>query len=216
MTQIYHITHVDNLAAILGEGGLVCDREAHARGLCSRSIAYEALKARRSRRPVETMAGRVIAAAGTLADYVPFYFTNRSPMLYAIHRGQVAEYQGGQEHVIYLVSSVSAVAQTAAWCFTDGHAVEHISEFYDNLDDLGKVDWNAIETWRWGGRWLLKDPDIKRRKQAEFLVHGRLPWELIEKVSVINRMMATRVAEILKRAGRTTPVTVVPNWYYNT
>lgn len=217
MTSIYHITHIDNLAGILAEGGLVCDREAQARGLCAQAIAYDTLKQRRSSRSVETVLGEVVAAGGTLADYVPFYFTNRSPMLYAIHQGQVAAYQGGQQNVIYLVSSAETFAGTgASWCYTDGHAVERMSEFFHSLEDLNKLDWTVVNSWRWGGKWLRNDPDIKRRKQAEFLVHQRVQWDLIETVGVINQAMSGRVRELLAQAGRTTPVTVEPSWYYNT
>ena len=72
-----------------------------------------------------------------------------------------------------------------------------------------------MDTWRWGGRWLFQDPDVKRRKQAEFLVHGRFPWEFVEQVTVISKAVAQRVSEILQNAGQTTPVTVQSNWYYN-
>ena len=65
------------------------------------------------------------AAKGTLADYVPFYFAPRSPMLYTIHGGNVAGYTEGQKPVVHLVSSVdAAVALGKPWCFTDGHADE--------------------------------------------------------------------------------------------
>lgn len=165
MTPIYHITHVDNLPAILREGGLVCDQEAQQRELCSQAIAYDTVKQRRMVRPVAKLLGGSVAAGGVLAEYVPFYFTQRSPMLLAIHKRCVPAYQGGQADVVYLVSSVENVARSdRVWCFTDGHAVEAVTEFYDRLDDLQKVDWGAVRTWKWGGRWLLADPDIKRRK----------------------------------------------------
>ena len=194
----------------------MCDREAQERGLCKQSIAYDAIKQRRNSRAVKKTRGDVVAAGGTLADYVPFYFANRSPMLLAIHKGHVAGYEGGQAEVIYLVSSAETVAKTdLVWCFTDGHAVEGITEFFDSLDELPKVDWGAVETWRWGGRWLFQDPDVKRRKQAEFLVHRRVPWALVEQVAVINHGVAQRITEILQNAEQTTPVTVRSNWYYN-
>ncbi len=216
MTAIYHITHIDNLASILREGGLVCDRQAQTRGLCAQTIAYDAIKQRRASRRLERLFGGVVAAGGTLADYVPFYFTNRSPMLYAIHQGQVPDYQGGQSRVIYIVSSAEAVAGTnGVWCFTDGHAVEGITEFFDQLDDLAKVDWDAVGTWRWGGRWLLKDPDIKRRKQSEFLVYERFPWDLVEQVGVFSQTIAAQVVDILGEGGQSTRVTTQRDWYYN-
>ena len=165
---------------------------------------------------MQKLLGGAVAAGGVLADYVPFYFTNRSPMLLAIHKSQVPVYQGGQSSVVYLVSSAEAVAQSdRVWCFTDGHAVEGVTEFFDRLEELPKVDWNAVRTWRWGGKWLLADPDIKRRKQAEFLVHERVPLELIEWVGVMNQAVAGKVAEILREAGLNMRVTVQLEWYHN-
>jgi hypothetical protein len=215
MTPIYHITHIDNLPAILAEDGLLCDAEAERRGLCAQSIAYDTIKERRKRRRVETLQCQPVAAGGVVADYVPFYFSNRTPMLGAIHKGTVPAYQGGQSDVIYLVSHAEQAAKLPDWCFTEGHAVEAITEFFEDLEDLPKVDWDAVETWRWGGRWLLSNPDVKRRKQAEFLVHGHFPWRFISKIGVLDSSMAHRVRETLKDTRHKPGVTIEPNWYFN-
>lgn len=217
MTPIYHITHIKNLPSIIAEDRLVCDAEAERSGLCQQSLAYDTIKERRKRRRVETLTGQPVAAGGVLADYVPFYFTNRSPMLGAIHKGRVPGYQGGQRDVIYLVATVESVAAAGATCcFTNGHAVEAVTEFYAGAEDLTRVDWKAVETWRWGGRWLLADPDITRRKQAEFLVHQRFPWKLIGSIGVLDAAMAAQVQAALVNAAHKPRVTIQPNWYYNT
>lgn len=217
MTPIYHITHIKNLPAILREDGLRCDAEAERRGLCAQSIAYDTIKERRRRRSVMNLRGETVGAGGLLPEYVPFYFCNRSPMLGAIHKGQVPAYQGGQREVVYLVSSVEAVAAANGlrWCFTDGHAVEAVTDFFDRLADLTKVDRAAVETWRWGGKWLLSDPDVKRRKQAEFLVHGRFPWRLVTQLGVLDACMATDVRRVIAGTGHLPGVTIEPKWYYN-
>ena len=79
-TPIFHITHVENLASIIREGGLRCDREAAERGLAEVGIAHQHIKDRRAGRRVPLPPG------GTLDDYVPFYFAPRSPMLYSSFR----------------------------------------------------------------------------------------------------------------------------------
>lgn len=216
MTPIYHITHIANLPAILQEDGLLCDAEAERRGLCAQSIAYDTIKERRKRRRVENLKGQPVAAGGVLADYVPFYFCNRSPMLGAIHKGSVPAYQGGQRDVVYLVAQAEAVAAALPnWCFTDGHAVEAVTDFCSELKDLNRVDWNAVQTWRWGGRWRLADPDVTRRKQAEFLVHGRFPWSQLHSIGVLDQTMAAQVRAALAQAAHKPRVTTEPNWYYN-
>jgi hypothetical protein len=216
MTPIYHITHIRNLPAILREAGLLCDAEAERRGLCAQSIAYDTIKERRKRRRVQTLQGHPVGAGGVLADYVPFYFCNRSPMLGAIHKGSVPAYQGGQRDVVYLVAEAETVAaEVEHWCFTNGHAVEAVTDFYADLNDLSQVDRAAVDTWRWGGRWLLNDPDIKRRKQAEFLVHQKFPWRLVTRLGVLDAAMLAQVREVIAAAAHRPGVTIQPQWYYN-
>jgi hypothetical protein len=213
LTKIYHITHIDNLSGILREGGLWCDAERLRRGLLVQTIAYQELKDRRSQLSVETLDGRPVAAGGELADYVPFYFANRSPMLYAIHTGYVEGYTGGQAEVVYLVSSVErAVEMGTQWCFTDGHAVEALTEFFVSLDDLSRVDWTVVEHWSWHNR--ANNLDRKRRKQAEFLVHRFFPWDAVESIAVMTSAMTERVNNVISDSAPQTPVKVERSWYY--
>lgn len=154
-----------------------------------------------------------MAAKGTLADYVPFYFANRSPMLGSIHGGHVKGYDGGQGDVVYLTSTAQSVAQgDRQWCFTDGHAVMRFSRFFDDLDDLAQVDWEVINHWSWQNR--EDDPDRKRRKQAEFLVYNSFPWHWTESMGVIDRATARRVQDILADCDHKPRIRVEKKWYY--
>ncbi len=212
-TPIYHITNIDNLARIIQTGGLWCDAERVRQGFACVGIAHADLKVRRARRPVRNRAGQAVAAGGVLADYVPFYITNRSPMLFSIHTRYVVGYAGEQADVIYLVSSVEqAVAGNRPWCFTDGHAVEAMTDFFTDTGHLDKIDWAVIRSWSWKNR--EDDPDRKRRKQAEFLVHGSFPWEWIYRIGVIAQRRAQRVTEIIAEADHQPEVVIEPDWYY--
>ncbi len=209
MPELYHITHVQNLPRILASKGLWCDAERLRQNFISTGIAHETLKQRRLRTQVPKAAG------GNLADYVPFYFCNRSPMLYSIHTGFVQGYDGGQENVVYLVSRVETFANLdRRWCFTDGHAVEAITKFYDNLDDLGQIDWNVIRDWSWKN--TDADPDRKRRKQAEFLVQKSVSWPMINGIGVISQQMASQVERILdeSRTSHRPKIEIETKWYY--
>ena len=122
MTQLYHITHIQNLPSILAHGGLWCDNSRQERNLGTIGIAHDHIKQRRARKRVP------LGAQGTLADYVPFYFAPRSPMLYAIHMGSVAGYNGGQISVLHLVFEVEHIVRRGlTYVFTDGHADMAIS-----------------------------------------------------------------------------------------
>jgi len=103
-TDIFHFTHESNLPKILEEGALLCDRLCQAGNLTTRDIAYSDLKRRRALTPVEAGPG------GTLADYVPFYFGTRSPMLYAYKGGYVTGKRENQDAIVYFVTTVEKIA----------------------------------------------------------------------------------------------------------
>jgi hypothetical protein len=203
---IYHITHLDNLPSILRYKGLWCDIERIKKGWLSVGIAHEGLKRRRLEFPVN------ISACGTLGNYVPFYFCNRSPMLNSIHTGYVENYSGTQEDIIYLVSNVSCVTsqRKRLWCFTDGHAVEEMTNFYDSLDQLSNIDWKTIGAWSWKN--ITSDPDRKRRKQAEFLVYESFPLPWIQKIGVYSNVQKEKVETLLHH--NSLPVSIEKKWYY--
>jgi len=87
-----------------------------------------------------------VGPRGTVGDYVPFYFAPKSPMLFAISRGNVAGYTAGQQPVTYLCSSTEAVhAAGLGWVFTEGHADMEYTDFFDDFRDLDKIDWNLMK-----------------------------------------------------------------------
>ncbi len=79
---LYHFTRIEHLASIARDG-LCCDMEAHQPGRLSVEVGHLDIKERRRRRPVP------LAPGGVVADYAPFYFAPRSPMLYRINAGDV-------------------------------------------------------------------------------------------------------------------------------
>jgi ssDNA thymidine ADP-ribosyltransferase, DarT len=202
MAPIYHITPIGNLLGIVNAGGISCDRLAQ--GLALVRVGHQHIKDRRMGRPVP------VGPGGHIGDYVPFYFAPRSPMLCAIHNGTVAGGVAGQSEVVHLVSSVENVTDAGCqWVFTDGHAdMVHLTHFYDDLDHLDKIDWAIMEERYW--RDTPTDGDRKRRRQAEFLVHGFFPWELVTEIGVHDRQVADRVREIV--GG--TEVRLRRGWYY--
>jgi hypothetical protein len=206
-TLIYHITHVDNLPAILAAGGLRCCGELHRLGITYQNIAYATLQDRR--------AGTVVPCGpgGNLHEYVPFYFAPRSPMLYTINQGNVPGYTQGQRPVLHLVSTAQAVySANRPAVFTDGHAIMALSEFFTDLADLDRIDWDLMDAVYWAD--TLDDNDRKRRRQAEFPVHQQVPWELITEIGVLDRPLRAQVEQLLAAASHRPPVTIRRKWYY--
>jgi len=207
LPAIYHLTHVGNLPGIVASGGLHCDRVVAEMGSVITSLAHDHIKSRRVRTMVPTAVG------GTLADFVPFYFGPRSPMLYAIHQGGVDGYDGGQEPVVHLVAQAEQIENAdLPFTFTDGHAVMVLSDFYDDLADVHHVDLALMRARYWFD--TDTQPDRKRRRQAEFLVHEFLPWTFIEEIGVKTAEMKTAVEATLRHANHAPPVVVRAGWYY--
>lgn len=203
---IFHLTHGRNLHGILAAGGLWSPNHMPAE-LRPQSIAHEGIQDRRARKVVPAGPG------GVLHDYVPFYFGERSPMLYANHMGFVAGNPDGQRPLVHLVSTVErVVAQGLEWVFTDGHAVMDYTWFFDDLAALDEVDWAAVQARRWAN--TAQDPDLKRRKQAEFLVFRFVPVATLAAVLVCDNEVADAVRKILATAGSALPVVVEPGCYY--
>ncbi|MEV6984188.1 DUF4433 domain-containing protein [Sphaerisporangium sp. NPDC051017] len=206
MTAIYHITHVENLAGMIGRG-LVCDQDRQSGVVRPVNIGHKHIKDRRSRRGVPCGAG------GTLADYVPFYFAPRSPMLYAVYRRNVDGVTARQEDIVYLVStSESVVAAGLAFAFTDGHAIMGFSEFYDDLRHLGKIDWEIMRARYWND--TDGTGERPRKRQAEFLVHKRFPWSLIATIGVMNESARGQVQAIITGIEHQPEIIVRRDWYY--
>jgi len=203
---LYHITHIDNLPGIIREGGLLAHNGVSE---VYTDIAHQNIQARRNLTPVPCPPG------GALHDYVPFYFCRRSPMLYAIYKDNIAGYCGGQESIVYLFSELARVQQAGlTFVFTDGHAIMQFSEFYNDVADLDKIDWPLMQAKLWTD--TDEDPDRKRRRQAEFLLHRRCPWSLISGIGVFDEAMQLRVGGLLDslKPEHLPRVKVLRDWYY--
>jgi hypothetical protein len=212
VTLLYHITHMNNLAAIVAAGGLWCDRVRTARGLKSVGIAHQHIKDRRRQRPVQSLTGESKGAGGTLWEYVPFYFAPRSPMLFTIHLGNVEGYEGGQRPVVHLETTVKRVCASGMPCaFTDGHGDMAISDFSDDFDVLESfVDWSVMQSLYWNDTAEL--PDRKRRRQAEFLVHEFVPWSAIRRIGVLNAGIAAETQHLVSGHAHQPEIVVARDW----
>jgi len=146
---------------------------------------------------------------------VPFSFCPRSVMLYILFAGNRPDlsYGGGQGPIIHLQADLMATVQWANgygvhWAFTDRNAGTRYTSFYADLSRLDKVNWEAVQATD------FRDSVIKDGKQAEFLVHESLPWELIERIGVIDSAMVERVERLAGSANHHPVVAVERKWYF--
>jgi len=208
--KIYHITHVDNLEEIIRHGNIYSDARRIVAGLDCEIIGMSTIKRRR----LEEI--EVTCHAGTkVGEYVPFYFCPRSIMLYILYMGNHQEltYRGGQRPIVHLQADLHATVEWAEqhdvkWVFSDCNAGAYYATFFNNPDDLDKVNWEAVAATD------FRNMQVKEGKQAEFLVYEAFPWTLVEKIGVVNKEIHAKVRQILRDSGHRPPVAVEPSWYY--
>lgn len=65
-------------------------------------------------------------------------------------------------------------------------------DFFASIAHLDRIDWTAIAATDWAG--------VKEAKQAEFLVHGRVPWELVSTVGVCSPATFEQASRVIASA----------------
>ncbi|MET9411999.1 DUF4433 domain-containing protein [Streptomyces sp. NPDC002935] len=206
--QLFHFTHIRNLPGILNDKCLVSDSEMQSRGGVPMECGDTEIKSQRRLRPIKVSPG------GVPADYVPFYYAPRSPMLYRISKGGVRTYPDGQPPLVYLVSNVAAASGVGQpYVVSDGNCASAITDHFNSLESMEQVvDWSIIGAQIWAN--TTNDGDRMRRRMAEFLVYEQLPVSALTEVATYDREHALLVERLLDDASVDLPVTVRREWYY--
>ncbi|MGH3873529.1 MAG: type II toxin-antitoxin system toxin DNA ADP-ribosyl transferase DarT [Pseudonocardiaceae bacterium] len=206
-TPLYHFTPIHHLASII-EHGLLCDSRVAA-GLLAVEVGNRGIKEQRRRRAVP------VGPCGMVADYVPFYFAPRSPMLYAVAKGNVPEYTGGMDPLVYLITTADRLAELGLpMLFTDRNAVLETARFTRDpagLDAL--IDWPLMRARMWHN--TPSEPDRRERRMAECLVHRQVPWQAIEYVAARTPARAAQARATLARFSQGAAVRTRRDWYFS-
>jgi len=209
-TPVFHFTHVNHLATLV-QHGLLCDSEAHEAGVLTAEVGNLGIKDQRRQRAVPLQPG------GAVADYVPFYFAPRSPMMYAIAHGNVPSYQGGTARIIYLVSTLERLHELGRFpLLTDRNAALNYADYrtFDPVDPIDDdfIDWGLMAAQYWNN--TPDDPQRRERRMAEALVSERVSWDAITGIGTQNEIVANEVRAILAAVDSNTSVNVRPQWYF--
>jgi ssDNA thymidine ADP-ribosyltransferase, DarT len=207
---IYHITHVDNLPAILRDGRLFSDVAMLQRGGPPQSIGMRSIKRRR----VEEIEVSCHAPS-KVGEYVPFNLCARSVMLYLLHKGnhENLTYHGGQGPILHLeadLHEVVGVAEAAdqRWAIALSNAGARGVACRTGLDALHELDWSAIQATD------FRDASVRHYKMAEFLVHDSFMFALVRRIGVQSSPMKAKVEAILRSTSYAPSVEVRADWYY--
>lgn len=204
----FRVIHRDNLHVYLTRERIHAANHIPDDGLPWRALHNHQVQNRRATTRVPAGAG------GVMLDYAPFHFGPRNIFLYNLHTNYVhgVDYTEGQGPLITLVIDVHQVAQTRPFVFYDGHALSALSTCDDDLAQLAQLDWKAID----GTYWPNSEPELKRCKQAEFMVHEHLPWELVRGIAVCDEQAQQAVEAIQSAFPQHVRKRVIPKpqWYF--
>jgi len=86
-------------------------------------------------------------------------------MLLQLQTGRVNGCNGGQEPLIYIVSTLEKEAnENIRFLFSDGHGIAAFTSWFDDIKNLNEVDREVVYADYWMD--TKDDPDRQRRKQA--------------------------------------------------
>jgi ssDNA thymidine ADP-ribosyltransferase DarT-like protein len=202
---IFRIAHISNVPWMM-DHGLHC-RNSAERDPNYVEIGNPELILKRTHRDVP------IPPGGTLSDYIPFYFTPHSPMLYNIKTGYQGISKRTMSEIVIMISSLPALAaKKIPFVFTDRHAYLQTAAFHSDLSQLNCIAWKLLQNRDF--KRDLNDPGKFERYQAEALVHRLLPVTALSGIICHgDTQKAVLQAEVEKRR-LTLQVTAKPNAYF--
>lgn len=203
---LFRITHVANLPWLLRHGlhaasGQVTDPKFIA-------IGNADLIDKRTRRAV------LLPPGGTLSDYVPFYFTPKSPMLLNIKTGYKGITKRPNDDIAILVSSCQHMAaQGVTMLYTDRHAYTMTATWTADAKDLATLlDWDILR--RHDFARSDSYPDKMERYQAEALAHRHVPPEALLAIGFASDRECAAAQQAVQMAGSAVQVFSRPGWYF--
>ena len=201
---IFRIIHRDNLPWILDHGLHASNGEIADPNY--RNIGNVDLIGRRNQRKVR------VGPGGALSDYVPFYFTPFSIMMYNIHTGYNVR-QVPNEEILIVVSSLAKIVELQIpFVFTDQHAYPAMANYYTDLGDLSKIDWTLLN--RKDFQHDPDDPGKKERYQAEALIWKHVPLSALLGICSCNADVDANVTTELQNRKLVLQSIVQRGWYF--
>lgn len=202
--RIFRITHRDNVPWILEHGLHAATSKVLDPNF--KNIGNPDLIGKRAKREV------TVGPAGTLSDYIPFYFTPFSIMMLNIHTGYNVK-QVPNEEIVILVSSLHRIAELGIpFVFTDQHAYPVAASYFTDLNDLQHVDWDLLNS-----RDFKHDPDDpgkKERYQAEALIWKHLPAQGLLGICSYTQAVDAGIRSELAKLNIQMQTVVQRGWYF--
>lgn len=189
--RIYHLTHKNNLAAILSNGSLVAD--------ATPDVDISSPQTRERRRSI------AVTAEESAAEFVPFFLTPNPTIWEGIRSGEADPRLSGDvvhspaADFVLLVSTVSLSSEQNT-VVADGDAAGSLTRFSATREA--------------GDRMLRRlQDDEDSIIAAEYLVKDAFPFDLVTLIGVANDKARNEIKAILKSSGFSPKVAVYPPWF---
>lgn len=211
--RIYRMTHIKNIPHILENG--ITNKNSPNSNQNFITIGDLSLINTRNEKEVYIDNGNFEFSSHSinLGEFTPFYFGIKMPMLYVMQNGgNFVEKATSAKDIIYLVCSLSdIISSDMSYYFTDGHATDGYTSFYDKskIESLPNIiEWQSVKAPYWGGQENL---NVKRKKQAEFLIKDDLSPNLIIGFGCYNDIAK---AELINMGVEVSRIKEIPKAYF--
>jgi hypothetical protein len=158
--DVLHMTDLANLESILSRKAILSHNKVLSQQIKIKDISNNSVQIGR--------ASIVVSSSGKpLHNYVPLYWGKKTPM--------VAALQNMNQSLIFMMFSTDLLGEYEC-VIADGNARSNETVFvnFTQLNDLDVLNPKDINTLKYAA-----NPEIKRRKQAEILVHNELPLKYL-------------------------------------
>ena len=166
---LYYFCPISHLSSIL-EKGILSRNEIKKRNLLSEDWSDTAVQAHRSKTKAQLSNGNV----DFIHNMVCTFFNPYNTTIYKGQENIGPEYKSLSVVLVIDVKSLFSNNQNLAFAFADKNAAKRgeTVNFYNNLDDLTKLDWEVLNGGYWEGNEFRGEDFDKWRdtKSAEFLI----------------------------------------------
>ena len=150
---------------------------------------------------------------GKLADYVSFYFTPSSLMLFNISAGRSVPKRPNDEIVIFTASLREISLSGRSFVFTNQHANSRVgTKQFNTLEGLDQISWDLLQNRDF--KTDEENPGKQLRYQAEALIHREVPPSFLKGIACHSNEVSKKVAGMVSAQGLQIPVKTLPEWYF--
>lgn len=149
--------------------------------------------------------------SGTLSDYVPFYFTPYSPMLYNIKTGYNGIVKRPMADIVILVSSLHKLKENGVpFIYSDRHAYLKTAIFSDDIGKLSEmIIWPVLQA----RNFKKDDVDRFEKYQAEALVRKHVPLNALIGAVCYSDDVCQQMQNLADLHSAKLRIITQPKWY---